>query len=225
MLMWVKDAPKYGQDTDLAITNYIDKHVSCSAEVAENLHELVDLQRHKHSRTCRKRGKPVCWFGFPMPPMSATKILTPLDNDDDIDLYKEKYHQVKTKLDQLEDGSVVSYAQFLEDVHMSEQENLQAIRSSLQSPKVFLAREPSQNRVNPYMKLTLNAWQANHDVQFVLDAYACAVYIVAYFNKGQRGMSALLDQACKEARLGNSDLKKQVRHMGNKFLNAVEISA
>ena len=38
-------------------------------------------------------------------------------------------------------------------------------------------------------------------------------------------MSLLLDAACKEARQGHSDLKKQVRHIGNKFLNAVEVSA
>ena len=38
-------------------------------------------------------------------------------------------------------------------------------------------------------------------------------------------MSVLLDQATKEAREGNKHLKQQVRHIGNKFLNAVEISA
>jgi hypothetical protein len=32
-------------------------------------------------------------------------------------------------------------------------------------------------------------------------------------------MSALLDQATKEVRQGNLDLKKQVRHIGNYFTN------
>ena len=63
------------------------------------------------------------------------------------------------------------------------------------------------------------------DIQFVLDIYACASYIVNYISKGQRGMSDLLYQACKEAREGNSDIRQQVRHIGNKFLNNVEISA
>ena len=43
--------------------------------------------------------------------------------------------------------------------------------------------------------------------------------------KGQRGMSRLLETAWKEAKSGNKDLVNQVRHIGNKFLNAVEISA
>ena len=38
-------------------------------------------------------------------------------------------------------------------------------------------------------------------------------------------MSAQLDAAAKEARRGNLDLKKQVRHIGNVFSNCVEVSA
>jgi len=38
-------------------------------------------------------------------------------------------------------------------------------------------------------------------------------------------MSDLLCKACEEARLGNSSLKQQVRIIGNKFLNNVEVSA
>ena len=47
--------------------------------------------------------------------------------------------------------------------------------------------------------------------------YACS--------KAQKGMSELLWQACAEARKENSNIKQQVRVIGNKFLNSVEISA
>ena len=63
------------------------------------------------------------------------------------------------------------------------------------------------------------------DIQFVLDVYACAMYIVSYISKAQKGMSQLLQRACDEARDGNSSIKRQVRDIGNKFLNNVEISA
>ena len=63
------------------------------------------------------------------------------------------------------------------------------------------------------------------DIQFVLDPYACAVYILSYITKGQRGMSKLLRKACEEAKEGNKNIASKVRHIGNKFLNAVEISA
>ena len=44
-------------------------------------------------------------------------------------------------------------------------------------------------------------------------------------DKSARGMSELLKKACDEAKLGNSNLKQQVRIIGNKFLNNVEVSA
>ena len=50
------------------------------------------------------------------------------------------------------------------------------------------------------MAACLSAWHANMDIQFVLDVYACAVYIVSYISKAQKGMSKLLRRACKEAR-------------------------
>ena len=55
------------------------------------------------------------------------------------------------------------------------------------------------------------------DVQFVLDVYACAMYIVSYISKAQKGMSQLLQRACDEARDGNSSIKQQVRDIANKF--------
>ena len=74
------------------------------------------------------------------------------------------------------------------------------------------------------MKNMLSAWKANHDIQLVLEAYSCVVYICDYMTKVNKGMSNLLAKACQEAKDGNMKLKESVRHMGNKFLNAAETS-
>ena len=58
------------------------------------------------------------------------------------------------------------------------------------------------------------------DIQSVLDAYACAMYIVSYISKAQKGMSELLRRVCAEAKEGNAHIKQQVRDIGNKFLNS-----
>ena len=47
-------------------------------------------------------------------------------------------------------------------------------------------------------------------------------YILNYVTKGQKGMSAQMEKACKDANKGNMDLKQSVQHIGNVFLNAVE---
>ena len=82
---------------------------------------------------------------------------------------------------------------------------------------------PNELRVNNYNPVCLAAWGANMDIQYVLDVYACAVYIVSYISKAQKGMSELLQKACAEAKEGDSTIKQQVRNIGNKFLNSVEI--
>ena len=223
MLMWIKDAPVYGQTNEQVLVLFIDDHISCSLDVNEEEKPFVEFQKHKHSKTCRKKGKAICRFGFPLPPMSCTMILEPLHTDDDD--CKKKYDHIQQKLDAMCDGTDETFQEFLSDLNMNEDDYVKAIRSSLKSAKVFLKRTPAEIRVNGYMKSLVTAWQANHDLQFVLDAYACAMYIVSYVSKSQRGMSTVLDQACKEARKGNKELKSQVRHIGNKFLNAVEVSA
>ena len=89
---------------------------------------------------------------------------------------------------------------------------------------MFLKIKPNELRINNYNPVCLGVWRANMDIQFVLDVYACATYIVSYISKAQKGMNELLRQACAEARKGNSSIKQHVRDIGNKFLNSVEIS-
>ena len=45
------------------------------------------------------------------------------------------------------------------------------------------------------------------DIQFVLYAYACAMYILSYISNAQKGMNQLLQRACDEARDGNATIK------------------
>ena len=80
-------------------------------------------------------------------------------------------------------------------------------------------------RINLFNGKILLAWKANLDIQIVLEPCGCASYIVGHISKSQRGMSAQLGAAAKEARKGKFDLKKQVRHIGIFFSNSVEVSA
>lgn len=153
--------------------------------------ELITLQTHKHSKTCRKKGHAICRFGFPLPPMKRTIILEPLDED--VENYKSLYKEIEDKINSLNDLDNIAdltFEEFLIDIlDMSEEEYIKCVRSSVNGPKVFLERKPCENRVNPYVKIVLSAWKANHDLHFVLDPYSCAMYIVSYISKSQKGMS------------------------------------
>ena len=229
MMIWCENSPRYGVDSKQEVIRFIDTHITCQKtdETPENK-ELIKYQTHRHSHTCRKKKRKQCRFGFPKPPMRLTDILEPLDAD--IDPTEEKIHKKNwTKIQgHLKDMAIdedIIFDSFLKDLGMSEDQYVLAVRSSITSATVFLKRSPSEIRVNNYNPHCLKAWRANMDLQYVLDVYACASYIAAYVTKAQRGMSELLRKACTEAKNGNKDIREQVRTIGNKFLNAVEISA
>ena len=229
MLLWIDGAPKFGVESDEDVTNFIDRVITCSRGAKdETLSDLVVRQLHSHSQSCKKRGQLVCRFNFPQPPIKSTVILYPLGDDFSAvrkEKYKNEFRKLNDKLNSMKDGEDISFDGFLQKFKLSEEEYLLVIRSSLLTPTVFLRRNPDELRVNGYNKGCLLAWRANMDIQFVLDVYACAMYIVSYISKAQRGMSELLRAACDEAKNGNLTIKQQVRDIGNKFLNGVEISA
>ena len=223
MLVWIENAPTLETNSEGEIVQFVDKYLTCNTD-NEKTANLVGLQSHKHSKTCRKKGKPICRFGFPLPPLPRTLLLYPLEED--VDKYKKKNTDLLKAMNEYKDNVDMTFEEFLENIaKMDFVDYIKCIRSSLKAPKVFLKRKTKDMRINLFNEGILLAWKANLDIQIVLEPYGCASYIVGYISKSQRGMSAQLDAAAKEARKGNLDLKKQVRHIGNVFSNCVEVSA
>lgn len=54
------------------------------------MEELINLQMHRHAKTCKKTGHKVCRFNFPVPPMSKAMILTPFGSSCFDEQNKEK---------------------------------------------------------------------------------------------------------------------------------------
>ena len=54
MLVWIDNAPSLEKSSDEEIVQFVDKYLTCSVNDTETAH-LVELQTHKHSRTCRKK--------------------------------------------------------------------------------------------------------------------------------------------------------------------------
>ncbi|CAC5406342.1 unnamed protein product [Mytilus coruscus] len=101
--------------------------------------------------------------------MNETVILEPLKENDDIEKYKTRYKEVQNEINS-EDIDQMTYDMILDNVlQMNDENYIKAIRSNLSGPKVFRKQKPSEVRVNGYIKTVLVAWQANHDLQFVID--------------------------------------------------------
>ena len=76
-LVWIKNAPKFDVQTDEEVCTYIDNITSCSSNVPPEEAEYLEYQKHHHSKSCLKKikGKKICRFGAPWPPMQKTQIL------------------------------------------------------------------------------------------------------------------------------------------------------
>ena len=229
MLIWLEDTPLFGVDNDAKVVSCIDKIISCQKPTSNpELLKLVSRYVHWHSHTCRKRSKVECRFNYPQPPMRLAQILHPLDAKTEQttgETHKEAWKCIKKQLNDMKEGHDISFDELLGKLNVTEENYVLIIRSSLKCPTIFLKGQPNELRVNNYNPACMEAWRANMDIKFVLDVYACAMYIVSYISKAQKGMSELLCNSWAEARKGNSTIKQQVRDIENNLLNNVEISA
>ena len=160
MLIWLESAPVYGFDEDEDVTSFIDEIITCKKPDNDpELQVLVNRQIHRHCQTCRKKSKAECRFNFPQPPMKSTSILYPLDNmsDTDIRKHKDNWRNITKRLNDMKEGEDMTFDQLLVNLNITEQKYILAIRSSLNSPTIFLKREPNELRVNNYNSACLSA--------------------------------------------------------------------
>ena len=119
-LLWIKEAPKLDVNSDVEVCRYIDNIIACTSNVSEEEHPYVQFQKHHNSKSCYKkfRGKKVCRFGAPWPPMTHTVILQPLDEDDlNTTEYKIIYDQIQTTM---KPESNITFDDFLQKLGITE---------------------------------------------------------------------------------------------------------
>lgn len=169
MLIWITDAPIFRTDDDEKVISYIDRIITCSQPTGNSdLLNLVNRQIHRHSHSCRKRNKDECRFDYPQPPMKSTEILYPLDQDTQqhaVKHYREIWTRIKKEMNDLKEGKNISFDEFFCNLNVTEEDYKLALRSSLNSPTIFLKREPSELRINNYNASCLSAWRANMNIQ------------------------------------------------------------
>ena len=161
-----------------------------------------------------------CRFNFPLFPIDETIFIQGVkkeDSEEEVqsrkkDLLKIRKYLIRQTIDN-ESWNVfknLNFIEFLREVGMFdddkeiceyndkdiERANIRYISALSVSVRgtgsVFLKRNPKDvftNNFNPNLMLIHGA---NHDVQMVVDQYACAQYICGYLTKNEAGMSNLL---------------------------------
>ena len=220
-VIWVKDAPRFGIDSDSDVVNFIDQYVTCAKPEDGKLRELVLLlQEHKHSSYC-KHGK-TCHFHFPQPPSPITLIAKSDFDQNQLKSAQETLAKVRKVLID-NNNSDTTLEQLLGTAGVELKDYMTALQMSSKGSTVLLKRNPDECKVNNYNSAVMLAWQANMDIQYVLNAYACVMYVASYIMKAERSMGDLLKRVACESR--TDELKTQLRKVGAAFLTHREVSA
>lgn len=119
-----------------------------------------------------------------------------------------------------------SATSFFESIGITQELFEEAYKTLTKKTSVVLKRRPCDVWVNQYNRDLLRCWNANMDIQFVVDAYSCIVYIVLSISKSEREMGLLLQCAQKEALSDtNMDAKKALKQLGSVYFFDREVSA
>ena len=220
-VLWVKDAPKYGVDSDKDVCAFIDQYVSCAIPAVDcKLKELVLMvQQHKHSSYCKRNKR--CRFNFPHPPSPSTVIASPCSDDEVYEKAQTVLSKVRQVLPDCDPTATID--DVLTKASVDREEYVKALQVTKAGKIVLLKREPNNQNVNNYNASVMLAWQANMDIQYVLDAYACVMYVASYIMKTEKSMGVLLKQVAAEVR--TDELRTQLKKIGSAFLNHREVSA
>ena len=208
-VLWVKDAPKYDQNPTAGVCAFIDKYISLSIPDDDGkLRDLVfQLQQHRHSSYCKRHN--TCRFKFPHPPSDQTLVAEAEGAENPTECI-EILKKVRKVLAEGDCDSMIT-DELLAKARVTHSEYEEALGVATTGSVVVHRHKPSECNINNYNPHVLLAWQANMDIQYVLNAYACVMYVASYIKKTDRAMGELLRRVANETR--TEDLKAQRRRL------------
>ncbi|GBM02705.1 hypothetical protein AVEN_32463-1 [Araneus ventricosus] len=156
-----------------------------------------------------------------MPVMPKIMILEPLGEDEDKEPERERLSAIRKQMVYYSKNKLdVAFEEMLTILNMTKENYISAIRSSLKKPQVFLKRKSTEVNINGYNKDILHLFESNMDLQFVLEEYGIASYIIRYVSKVDSGLSKILRDAASDAKKGYKSIREKFRSIANVFLNS-----
>ena len=113
----------------------------------------------------------------------------------------------------------------LQDLNIVEADYYNALSVSTDSDfQVHFKRQSNSCFVNNYFAEGLLAWQANIDIQPVINHYKAVAYMCAYFSKSEDESSEAMNQAAKEASTLNLNAFEQMKSISKAYSTKRECS-
>ena len=247
-LIWVENAPKLSSDNITEYSNFVNNSVKC--EIPEHNNALFNLvktyQTHYHSKSCRKYKNIDCRYSFGKYFCNETIIAVPLSddlaNDEKENILNDRKHvlgRVKGYVNQNVDPKHNNIHNPEKD-NFQQPKNIEDILDELEIPhdmyyhylkispdnsyQINFKRTPQSCFTNNYFEEGLLAWEANIDIQPVLDYYKAVAYMCAYLSKSEDESTEAMKQAAKEAYENGKTIQERMKSISKAYRTQREMS-
>ena len=248
--IWVIDAPKLTKDTKDEYVLFVDKMIKAYIPDPlqnQKLHKMVKtFQLHSHSKSCRKYKNIPCRYSFGKFFTDRTIVAEPLseklsEEERSVKLEQRQHilDKVKSYIDNFLDPKTNNFFDrtgsnycelqdiptILQGLGLNEDEYYNALSiSSDNGFQIHLRRPPNSCFINNYFEEGLLAWEANLDIQPVINHYKAVTYMCAYFSKSEDETSQAMKQAAKEAATTGKDKLESMKTIARAYAAKRECS-
>ena len=118
-----------------------------------------------------------CRFKFPHPSSQNTLIARPTEDESILIEKKEIRSRILKVLNEETTPANTTLEYLFEKYNVDADEYKKCLKSTRRGMSIVLKRRPSKSNINFYNLDLLRIWRANMDLQFILDPYACIIYI------------------------------------------------
>ena len=192
-ILWSTDTPRVDQHPDDEVIAFMDKYQHGSLPMDDSeLQELVSQAPNTCTmhHACVKVFADIAYLS-----LCHHKQLLPGPQDKptlhEAQQVMKKVHEV---IQNLPPDSCIATENILEAAGVSQETYLEALRCNKTGMGVVLRRAHIDTHINNYNKDLLRIWKANMDLQFIVNPWACIVYVTSYMLKAERTMGELLRQ-------------------------------
>ena len=248
--LWVNGAPKLSVETKEEYICFIDQIVKANLpdpQIQQNLYTLVKTyQVHSHSRSCRKYKNVECRYNFGKFFTDRTIVSEPLPSSiSECEKQKilENRHCILSKVKDYIDNNLnprkrnvidpsredfespLSVLEILDQLNITEDQYYNALSISTDTDfQLHLKRPTNSCFVNNYFVEGLQAWEANIDIQSVINPHKAVTYMCAYFSKSEDESSEAMKQAAKEAKELDKSSYEQMKSIARAYITKRECS-
>ena len=237
---WI--CPKYLADNNLTgylcdfpddeLVKLVDQLQTCKIPNKNDpLNSIIrEVQMHHHTRSCKKyNGR--CRYGFPRLPCKETIVAKPCNEPDE----KKKKVLIAAAMDTLAKAMEVlddpnldenmSFEEFVKkvDPKLKPEEYMEHLKITERGKTILLKREEKERNVNNYNPEMIKAWNANMDIQVVLDPYAVVTYMVNYINKAEDSVTKFMKDALTA--IATKEAKERLKALKSAYFSSREIGA